>query len=284
MTDFDKRGQTADLPASIKDKRQLAPDEEFTFGCHKGVPCFTDCCANVNIMLTPLDVLGLSRHTGMSTTDFLENHTLKPITKDLHLPVVMLRMEETEEKKCPFVGPEGCTVYEGRPWACRMYPIGMAIPPARAGYEPEPIYFLFEDDYCKGHAEKPLWTVNKWRDDQGLVEREKLEEGFRGIVSHPWFIGGRQLPPAAIEMFFNACYDLDKFRSFIFDTSFLERFELEEDLIETLRTNDEALLDFGIVWLRYALFQEPTITVRPGAEEKAKAKAKALAKQQRRKK
>jgi Fe-S-cluster containining protein len=256
-----KRGSVEE-PEVLRDKRKLAADERFCFSCHSALPCFNTCCADVNIVLTPVDVLRLSRKLGLATTDFLDRHALVPITKALELPVVMLKMGAEPEKKCSFVGPDGCTVYEDRPWACRMYPVGSAIPPARAGEEPAPIYFLFEDDFCKGHGEKRSWTVEQWRENQGVREHEELETGFREIVSHPWFIGGRKLDPRRMEMFFTACYDLDKFRSFIFDSTFLERFEVEPSLVERMRTDDIALLRFAFRWLRFALFAEPTMKLR----------------------
>jgi Fe-S-cluster containining protein len=259
-----KRGSVEE-PEVLRDKRKLAADERFSFSCHSGLPCFNTCCADVNIVLTPVDVLRLSRKLGLTTTDFLDRHALVPITKDLELPVIMLKMGAEPEKKCSFVGPDGCTVYEDRPWACRMYPVGSAIPPARAGEEPEPIYFLFEDGFCKGHGEERSWTVAEWRENQGVQEHEELETGFREIVTHPWFIGGRKLDPRRMEMFFTACYDLDKFRSFIFDSTFLERFTVEPDLAERMRTDDIALLRFAFHWLRFALFAEPTMTLRDDA-------------------
>ncbi|MFH1129908.1 MAG: YkgJ family cysteine cluster protein, partial [Pseudomonadota bacterium] len=109
-----------------------------------------------------------------------------------------------------------------------------------------------------------------WRNNQGVIEREELELGFREIVSHPWFIGGRQLDPKRMDLFFTACYDLDTFRRFIFSSSFLQRFILEEDLIEQLRNDDEALLRFGFLWLRFALFKEPTMTVRESTQTAGK--------------
>jgi len=256
-----------EMPSILEGKRQLGPEDEFPFGCHSKLACFTDCCHDVNILLTPVDVLQLARHLDISTTDFLDNYTNTPITKELHLPVVALMMEDTDEKGCHFLGKdgEGCTVYEGRPWACRMYPLGMGIPPARVGEEPEPVYFLFEDDFCKGRTESTKWTVESWRNDQDIASREELESGFKDIVSHPWFIGGRQLDPKRMHMFHTACYDLDSFRRFIFKSTFLERFDLEKELVEELRKDDEALLNFAFRWLRYALFGEPTMKPRDDA-------------------
>jgi Fe-S-cluster containining protein len=248
----------------LEDKRKIGGDDTFAFACHPGVPCFNSCCADVNIVLTPLDVLQLARATGMHTRQFLKTHTLNPITKDLKLPMVMLKMVEEEDRRCPFVGEAGCTVYDQRPWACRMYPLGMAIPPARAGEEPEPVYFLFEDDHCKGRFEKgcDTWTAHQWRSDQKILERDEIEAGFRELVSHPWFIGGRHLDPKRMEMFYMACYDLDTFRTFVLESSFKDRFELEPGYLDTLATDDEALLKFAFRWLRFALFAEPTMKVR----------------------
>lgn len=257
--------RTPEMPEFLKDKRTLGPDESFQFSCHPGVACFNTCCHDVNIVLTPLDVLQLARSAGMPTGEFLETHTLNPITKELHLPVVMLKMGDDDERSCPFLGEEGCSVYDRRPWACRMYPIGMAIPPARAGVEPEPIYFVFEDDHCQGRHQQSTWTAKSWREDQHISERDELEAGFRELVTHPWFIGGRQLDPKRLHMFYMACYDLDTFRSFLFDSTFFDRFEIEDELREQLANNDEALLRFAFRWLKLALFGEQTVKVREGA-------------------
>jgi uncharacterized protein len=258
------------LPQPLQDKRQLGAGATFCFDCHPGLECFTACCADVSIVLTPADVLALARRTGLGTHEFLDRHTLHPITKDLHLPVVMLRMGAAPEKRCPFVGERGCTVYEARPWACRMYPVGVALPPARAGVAPEPAHFLFEDEFCHGRRTDRTWTVEGWERDQGLRDREALEAGFRELVGHPWFIGGRQLDPRRIELFHMAAYDLDTFREFIFSTSFVRRFELDDALVEALRTDDHALLGFAFRWLRYALFGEPTVRLRRPAAEGAR--------------
>ena len=69
-------------------------------------------------------------------------------------------------------------------------------------------------------------------------------------------------------MFYTACYDLDNFRRFVFETTFTERFVLEPELVESMRTDDEALLRFAFRWLRFALFAEPTMTPTDAATEK----------------
>jgi Fe-S-cluster containining protein len=255
---------TTQMPEILRQQQQLGPDDSFCFKCHPGRPCFGDCCGDVNILLTPVDVLRLARRLGITTREFLDSHTLMPITKDLHLPVVLLRMGNDPGRRCPFVNAKGCSVYEDRPWACRMYPLGMALPPARAGVTPEPVYFVFKEDFCRGGDDQSAWTAKAWRADQDLDARDALEAGFQEIVSHPWFIGGRQLDPRRMDMYFTACYDLDTFRGLILSPSFLRRFELEEGLVAQLAQDDEALLRFAFRWLRFALFAEPTMRVRAG--------------------
>ena len=202
--------------------------------------------------------------------EFIDRHAILPITKDLQLPTVVLKMSDAEDKRCSFVTEKGCGVYEDRPWSCRMYPVAMALPPARVGVEPKPQYFLLEDDFCKGHDEPKKWTVDEWREDQDLMAREELEAGFREIVSHPWFIGGtRKLDAKRMEMFFTACYDLDKFRTFVFESTFLERFDLEPGLADKLREDDEELLRFAFRWLKLALFGEPVLKVKDSARRSA---------------
>ena len=73
-----------------------------------------------------------------------------------------------------------------------------------------------------------------------------------------------------MEMFFNATYDLQKFREFVFGSTLLERFEVDEDFVHEMKTSNEALLRFGFLWVRFAVFGEPTMKVRTEAEQAVK--------------
>ena len=56
-----------------------------------------------------------------------------------------------------------------------------------------------------------------------------------------------------------ASYDLDTFWQFVFESSFLERFDVDKNTVESIRSNQESLLKFGMEWLLFALFNEGTI-------------------------
>jgi hypothetical protein len=51
-----------------------------------------------------------------------------------------------------------------------------------------------------------------------------------------------------------ALYDLDEFRSQIFEKNILKQVTLSASFLQTLKTDDEALMDFGIAWVKNMLF------------------------------
>jgi hypothetical protein len=60
----------------------------------------------------------------------------------------------------------------------------------------------------------------------------------------------------AKQMFFLVSYNIDKFRDFVFESSFLQRTPVEEQTLSRLRGDDAALLEFGLGWLKGILFKD----------------------------
>ena len=247
---------------------RLGPDDTFKFGCHPGVPCFNQCCADINIFLSPFDVLRLKRRLSISSSEFLDKYTLLPFQKDMKTPVVVLRMGDDEAKSCQFLTEKGCGVYSDRPWPCRMYPIGMAAQKDTPdGWRGDRFYFLMQDEMCKGHEEAQEWTISQWLEDQGIDEYDYWGEQYKELTLHEFFETGGVLSPEKMHMLFTACYDLDKFREFVFDSTLLQRFDVDEDFVEEMRRDDEALLRFAYHWVRFALFGEDTVRMKPEVAE-----------------
>ena len=252
----------------LEDYTRLGPEDTFKFGCHPGISCFNTCCSDVNIFLSPYDVLRLKNRLGISSTEFLEKYTLLPVQADMTTPVVILRMNDDEKHSCPFVTPQGCGVYTDRPWPCRMYPVGLATSrDSEDGWRGERFYFLLEEEGCLGFGEAREWTIQEWMDDQGVDAFDEWGEAYKELSLHRFFEQGGTLTPDQMEMFFNSTYDLDKLRAFVFGSTLLERFEVDEEFVHQMKTDDEALLRFGFLWLRFALFKEPTMKVRPEAAQ-----------------
>jgi Fe-S-cluster containining protein len=251
----------------LKDYPRLDLDSEFTFACHSGVPCFNACCADVNIFLTPYDIIRLKNRLGITSQEFLDKYTILPMDKNINYPVVLFRLNDDEKKTCQLVSEKGCTVYEDRPWACRMYPLGLASP--KEGHEnvSGDFYFLLREGICKGFNENRKLTVAEWIEDQGIKEYNEMGEYFKEITMHSFFEDPNNLTPEKVEMFFMICYNIDKFRAFLFGSSFFDKFEVPDEVKAVIKDDDIELLKFGYQWLRFSLFGEKTMTIKTEVAE-----------------
>jgi Fe-S-cluster containining protein len=246
----------------LRDAPRFTEKDRFKFSCHKGLSCYTQCCADVTIFLTPYDLLRMKNRLKISSEEFLARYTLVPFNEKQQMPVVVLKMKDDEHKRCPFVGREGCTIYEDRPWSCRMYPLGFASPKEGGRAGEENFYFLMEEAGCRGFKEDREWTVGEWLEGQGIQEYNEKGELFKEITLHDYFQKGGKLDPEKMEMFYMACYDLDKFKRFVFESKFLQYFDVEEALVDRIRTDDVELMKFAFGWLKFALFSETTMKIR----------------------
>ncbi|MCL5034525.1 MAG: YkgJ family cysteine cluster protein [Bacteroidetes bacterium] len=250
--------------AVLKEYPRMQRESGFRFNCHEGISCFNKCCADVNIFLTPYDVIRLKNRLKISSQEFLDKYTLLPIDESQNHPVVMLKMMADEDKSCPFVRAGGCSVYGDRPWSCRMFPLGVASPKESNGCDGGEFYFMIEEPVCQGYLQEKHQTVGEWVEEQGVGQYSEMGELFKEVSLHDFFKERKQLTPAKLEMFYTVCYNIDKFREFIFGSSFLKRFDVEEETVNDIRTDDEELLKFGFNWLKYCLFGDKTMRVRAG--------------------
>jgi hypothetical protein len=172
------------------------------------------------------------------------------------LPVVTMKMLDDDKKSCPFVTPEGCIIYEDRPVTCRYYPLGMA---AFREQEIEPtgedFYFMVRESHCLGFQADKEWTVREWRKDQGVEIYDKVNHGWMEFMLRKKSFGFQaELSEESRAMFFMVSSNVDKFKRFIFESSFLKKYDVAKDLLEQIRTDEVALLKFGFDWLQSALF------------------------------
>ena len=259
---------TAD--AIIHGCARLTDDDSFVFNCNRSVECFTCCCGDVAIVLTPYDALRLKKALGLDSSEFLEKHTVSPFTKEQKVPVVLLKMNP-ETRRCPFVTEQGCSVYADRPWACRMYPLGLAEPD-KPTEKDRAFHFLIREDMCHGHDVGTSLRVRDWIESQGIEEYDMMGAPFKELMFHPFWDRAEALTPALIDMYYMACYDLDRFRRFVFETRFLQLFEVDDARVDAMRRDDLELLDFAMQWLKFSLFQERTMKLKP-SESRARRQA-----------
>ncbi len=237
--------------------------QRFQFDCHPGVPCFNACCGKLNLVLTPYDILRLARNLGLSTGDLVENHTVAAQEKS-RWPLIRLKMDEKAGGDCPFLKPEGCGVYPDRPSACRIYPLARAV---SRGYGPGEVmeqFFVVEESHCQGFAEERHWTVAEWVADQGLIPYHRFNDRWMAVVTHPKGPGSGPEAEKNRRMFYLASYNLDRFRDFVFQTKFLDLFEIDPIRLSRLKDNDEELLALAMDWLAFAFTGEKTLKLKDG--------------------
>ena len=251
-------------------------NSKMQFRCHPGVTCFTDCCGNIKIVLTPYDILQMRKRLNMDAAEFLHTYTEPTYLEKTDFPGVMIKL--TEEGRCPFIKSktEGCMIYSDRPTACRYYPVGMANfhEGAQEEQSSEQFYFVVKEPHCKGFEEEKVWTIREWREDQGVDRRDELNKGWMELVMRRKSFGYQAtLSEQAKRMFFMASTDLDQFRSFIFDSSFLQTYDVDPETLEKIREDDVELLLFSYRLLASMLFGTNDVKVKP---EVLKAKVNAI--------
>ena len=244
--------------------KRLLETDTFRFDCHPQIPCFTRCCQDADMYLYPYDIIRLKNCLSISSERFLERYTLTAFRDNPYFPSLMLKMSPGEEKSCPFLARKGCTVYEDRPFSCRAYPLERAVARSGAGKKRAVHYFLACHDHCWGHKEPGKWSVDEWIKDQQIqifndmndlwVEVDTL---FRG---NPW---GRQgVDGPAFKMAFMACFNIDKFKTFVFESTFLSRFDVSPERIDKLTASDVELMKFGFDWIKLFLTGTGPLTLK----------------------
>jgi Fe-S-cluster containining protein len=255
--------------------RKYTPDSRFTFACRKGMKCYTHCCSDLNIILTPCDIVRMKNRLGLTCDQFLAIYTKPEMLSRTKLPVVTMKMLDDDKKSCPFVTTEGCIIYEDRPLSCRYYPLGMA---AFREQEIQPtgedFYVMVREAHCLGFQEDKEWTVSEWREDQGVDLYDEINKGWMELMLRKKSFGLQaELSEEGRSMFFMVSSNVDKLRRFIFESSFLEKYDVEEVLLEQIRTDDVALLKFGFDWLQSALFGADKVKLKEHVQEEYKEHA-----------
>ena len=232
--------------------------DRFQFSCDRNIPCFNKCCARLRLILTPYDILRMKNRLKLLSNEFLDKHTETIIENSFRFPMVKLKMGTDENQICPFVTEKGCAIYEDRPAACRLYPIGRASTIVDGEKNSREKFFIVRESHCLGFQEKKSWTIGEWLEHEGVNEYNAMNDPWLGIITSSKSLGGEEATKK-FQVFFLASYNLDKFRQFIFESRFFDLFEVNSELKENLEGDDTALMKFGFNWLKYSLFGDQTM-------------------------
>jgi len=232
----------------------ISLQDTFCFNCSPEVPCFNECCRDLNQFLTPYDILRLKNHFDLPSVKFLEQFTSQHIGPETGLPIVTLKPWEGTDLTCPFVSPEGCKVYKNRPSSCRTYPLVRGLSRSRETGEITEQFMMLQEPHCHGFREHGKQTVRQWMDGQEIVIYNEINDQLMEIISLK-----NQLIPGPLDlksrhMFYLALYDLDNFRSQIKKNGLLNDFDIDSTTLDKAMEDDVALLNLGMKWIKKVLF------------------------------
>ncbi len=236
--------------------RKLGENDTFSFHCHPGLACFNQCCRNLNLFLYPYDVICLKKNLGIPSDAFLDDYVDVVLRPGNFFPAVLLQMADNDERTCPFLSDSGCSVYPDRPDTCRTFPVEQGLLVHQDKKKSELIQFYRPPDFCLGQYENERMTTKTWADDQDAATYHKMTIMWAELKAmfqkDPWEGEGPDGPRG--KMAFMATYNMDRFRDFIFNSSFLKRYKVKSSILKSIRANDIQLMKFGFSWVKFYLW------------------------------
>ncbi|WP_310599090.1 YkgJ family cysteine cluster protein [Desulfobulbus sp.] len=244
-------------PALPEHFQPASAEQELVFACYPGVSCFTQCCRELDLALTPYDVLRLKRRLALSSGQFLDRYVIVEWDEGCILPTCYLTMVDDGRASCVFVGDQGCAVYDDRPGSCRAYPVGRGAARGGDGMAVESLVLLHEP-HCRGFAEATGGqTVCVYLRSQGLESYNRFNDALLPLVQHPAIQAGAFRPSRQqLDQYILALYDLDQFRGEMASGRVSLQGPLNPVEMAGLTSDDEQLLLLGLRWLRQEWFGE----------------------------
>ena len=248
-----------DSPLDKTSLTVLSIEDDFNFSCHKGLNCFNSCCTNINLYLTPYDIIRMKKRLGISSEEFLQTYTIPMFMKEIGHPVVIVRMTDDMKKSCPFVSKQGCTIYEDRPWSCRMYPLDPLIHRSDEASSEKHRFTIINNKNCQGFHSTKKQTVRKWIETQNTALYVKMMNLWAEVTLHPKMEVIEYLDETQQSFFHTASFNIDGFRELVLKSDFLDTFDIDKKLLTRIKKDDVELMKFGFQWLKHVLFGENTV-------------------------
>jgi uncharacterized protein len=115
-------------------------------------------------------------------------------------------------------------------------------------------YILLKEPHCVGFEQGRTWTIRKWIQDQDVTLYNEMNDMLLEIIG----LKNRLIPgPLDIKSrfaFHMALYDMDTFRSNIFEQNILDHWNLDEKTLDSVKNDDVELLKLGHRWIKKILF------------------------------
>ena len=82
----------------------------------------------------------------------------------------------------------------------------------------------------------------------------------------------QNLPQAELDenkqfQFYMASYDLDRFKKYIFESNFLNVFDIDDETLSKIKEDEVELIQFGAKYIKYIMMLEETLKLKEGVEQ-----------------
>lgn len=143
------------------------------------------CCFGKAVMLNPWELIRFSKEKKISSREF----------RDLYCDFggIQLRFNGKPDKKgqpacSQYINNFGCSVHQGRPLACRLYPLGRQIQFNKAHYIYQGDKFPCLND-CSEVLQLPKLTVEEYIKGQETADFEKAQDEYLLVMQNIADIG-----------------------------------------------------------------------------------------------
>jgi Fe-S-cluster containining protein len=158
------------LKVAGADARVLSESDLLQLSC--GVNgCTSNCCTkSAPIVLNPYEIASICRESKMSYEDLLD---IVDTDRARGFPLVML----PRDPACHFWTGKGCRIYQARPLACRLYPLGRVYDQGKSHL------VLPELNVCAGLSIRSSRTVADYLRDQDTAVHIRMADCWIEFVN-----------------------------------------------------------------------------------------------------
>jgi len=235
---------------------RLRAGQTFGFRCQPGIACFNRCCRNLTLLLYPYDVIRLRVRLDLTAMNFSTATRTWCCAVAATFRTSCCAWPKTASAPARFspTRAAGSTPTDPTPAAPFPWSRGCCTMPQT--HADETVFFFRPPDFCLGQYDTNQWTIPEWIQDQETDTYHRMTihwaELRRLLQNDPW--GAEGPMGARAKMAFMAVYNIDRFREFVFGSSFLKRFKVKPQLLARIQKDDVQLLLLGFDWIRLFLW------------------------------
>jgi hypothetical protein len=101
---------------------------------------------------------------------------------------------------------------------------------------------------------------------------DDINNDWMEVVLKAKTLGMVEFSQKSLDLFFMVSSNLDSFRKFVFESKFLDAYEIDPEVVNRLKEDDIELLKFSLSWLRFTMYGEGDFKVREEARKQAREK------------